>query len=80
MIQTWRILTGKDRVDPANWFIVQGDQVREGVTSTRGHRGYQALLTRPPAKLEVRVLLEQGGGRVQQAAGQGEDGTEHEHV
>ena len=55
MIQTWRILTGKDRVDPANWFILQGDQVREGATSTRGHRGYQALLSRPLAKLmEVR--------------------------
>ena len=54
MIQTWRILTGKDRVDPANWFSLQGDQVRDGATSTRGHRGYQALLTRPPAKLEVR--------------------------
>ena len=54
MIQTWRILNGKDRVDPANWFIHQGDQVREGATSTRGHRGYQALLSRPPAKLEVR--------------------------
>ena len=24
MIQMWRILTGKDRVDPANWFILQG--------------------------------------------------------
>ena len=54
MIQTWRILTGKDRVDPANWFILQEDQVREGATSTRSHRGYQALLSRPPAKLEVR--------------------------
>ena len=54
MIQTWRILTGKDRVDPANWFILQGDQVREVATSTRGHRGYQALLSRPPLKLEVR--------------------------
>lgn len=54
MIQTWRILTGKDRVDPANWFILQGDQAREGATSTRGHRGYQALLSKPPARLEVR--------------------------
>ena len=41
-------------MDPANCFILQGDQSREGGTSTRGHRGYQALLSRPPAKLEVR--------------------------
>ena len=39
MIQTWRILTGNDRVGAANWFIHQGDQVREGAMSTRGHRG-----------------------------------------
>ena len=54
MIQTWRILTGKDRVDPANWFILQGDLVRDGATSTRGHRGYQALLAGPQANFEVR--------------------------
>ena len=54
MIQTWRILTGKDRVYPANWFILQGDLVRDGATSTRGHRGYQALLAGPQANLEVR--------------------------
>ena len=41
-------------MDPANWFILQGDQAREGATSTRGHSGYQALLPRPTAKLEVR--------------------------
>ena len=54
MIQTWRILTGKDRVDPAIWFRLQEDQLREGATSTRRHQGYQALLPMPPARLEVR--------------------------
>ena len=54
MIQTWRILTGKDRVDPAIWFRLQEDQVREGATSTRRHQGYQALLPRTPARLEMR--------------------------
>lgn len=54
MIQTWRILTGKDRVDPAIWFRLQEDQVREGATSTRRHQGYHALLPRTPARLEVR--------------------------
>jgi hypothetical protein len=44
----------EDRVDPANWFILQGDLVRDGATSTRGHRGYQALLAGPQANLEVR--------------------------
>merc|ERR1719318_495434 len=54
MIQTWRIMNGKDRVDPAKWFRLQEDQTREGATSTRRHQGYQALLPRPPARLEVR--------------------------
>ena len=54
MIQTWRILNGKDRVDPAKWFRLQEDQTREGATSTRRHQGYQALLPRPPSRLEVR--------------------------
>ena len=52
-----RILTGKDRVDPATWGRLQGDQVREGATSTWGHRGYQALLPKPPARLELRREL-----------------------
>ena len=54
MIQTWRIMNGKDRVDPAKWFRLQEDQTREGATSTRRHQGYQALLPMPPARLEVR--------------------------
>ena len=41
-------------MDPANWLSLQGDQVRDGATSTRGHRGYQALLAGPQANLEVR--------------------------
>jgi hypothetical protein len=44
-------------VDPANWFILQRDQVREGATSTTppGATGLpEALLSRPPANLEVR--------------------------
>ena len=52
-----RILNGKYRVDPANWFILQRDQVREGATSTTppGATGLpEALLSRPPANLEVR--------------------------
>ena len=40
--------------NPANWFILQGDQAGEGATSIRGHSGYQALLSKPPARLEVR--------------------------
>ena len=54
MIQTWRIMNGKDRVDPSKWFRLQEDQTREGATSTRRHQGYQALLPMPPARLEVR--------------------------
>ena len=37
MIQTWRVLTGKDRVDPTKWLVLQGEQVREGGTFTRNH-------------------------------------------
>ena len=53
LIQTWRILSGKDRVDPAVWFRLQADQVREGATVTRGQSRHQALLVRP-ARLEPR--------------------------
>ena len=42
-------------MDPARWFILQEDQNREGATSTRRHQGYQALLPRPPSRLEVRT-------------------------
>ena len=55
-----RILNGKYRVDPANWFILQRDQVREGATSTTppGAKGLpEALLSRPTANLEVRREL-----------------------
>ena len=41
-------------MDPAKWFRLQEDQTREGATSTRRHQGYQALLPRPPSRLEVR--------------------------
>ena len=44
-----RILIGKDKIgpNPCPWF--QGDQVRKGVTSTRG---YQALLPRREFQLQ----------------------------
>ena len=38
LIQAWRIRTGKDRIDPATWFRLQGAQIRKGATSTRGHK------------------------------------------
>ena len=41
-------------MDPAIWFRLQEDQVREGATSMRRHQGYQALLPRTPARLEMR--------------------------
>ena len=54
MIQTRRILNGKDGVDPAGWFRLQKDQTRAGAISTRRHHGYQVLFPRPPSMLEAR--------------------------
>ena len=56
MIKTWRILTGRDKVDPSNWFTLQGDQAREGTTSTRGPVTWATC----QARGEERVLFEQG--------------------
>ena len=35
MIQTWRILSGKDRVSAGIWFDMEVDRRREGATTTR---------------------------------------------
>ena len=72
MIQTRRILNGKDRVDPAKWFRLQEDQTREGAISIRINQGYQALLPRPPFRVvdmyksmpnNVKMAISTLGGR-----------------
>ena len=47
MIQTWRILSGKDRVNPSTWFDMEGDRCRVGATTTRHATGHHAIKPRP---------------------------------
>ena len=46
MIQTWRIMTGKDRVDASTWFDMEADRPREGATTTRNAAGCHAIRPR----------------------------------
>ena len=46
MIQTWRIMTGKDRVDASTWFDFEADRPREGATTTRNAAGHHAIRPR----------------------------------
>ena len=46
MIQTWRIMTGKDRVRVGTWFDLEVDRRREGATTTRNARGHHAIRPR----------------------------------
>ena len=46
MIQTWRIMTGKDRVDVATWFDLEADRAREGATITRNASSHHAIRPR----------------------------------
>ena len=43
MIQTWRILSGKDRVSAGIWFDMQVDRRRELATTTRHADGHHAI-------------------------------------
>ena len=46
MIQTWRIMTGKDRVRVDTWFDLEVDRRREGATTTRNASGLHAIRPR----------------------------------
>ena len=46
MIQTWRIMTGKDRVDVNTWFDLEADRHRDGATRTRNALGHHAIRPR----------------------------------
>ena len=46
MIQTWRILTGKDMVDADTWFDLEADRPRNGETGTRHALGHHAIRPR----------------------------------
>ena len=46
MIQTWRIMTGKDRVDASTWFDMEADRPREGASTTRNAAGCHAIRPR----------------------------------
>ena len=46
MIQTWRIMTGKDRVEASTWFDFEADRPREGATTTRNAAGHHAIRPR----------------------------------
>ena len=46
MIQTWRIMTGKDRVEVATWFDLEADREREGATTTRNALSHHAIRPR----------------------------------
>ena len=46
MIQTWRIMTGKDRVKVSTWFDLEADRIREGATTTRNAKGHHAIRPR----------------------------------
>ena len=46
MIQTWRIMSGKDRVSVSTWFDMEVDRRREGATITRNASGHHAIRPR----------------------------------
>ena len=46
MLQTWRILSGKDRVEASTWFEFEADRRREGAATTRNAAGHHALRPR----------------------------------
>ena len=46
MIQTWRIMSGKDRVSIGTWFDLEVDRQREGATTTRNASGHHAIRPR----------------------------------
>ena len=46
MIQTWRIMSGKDRVEPSTWFDFEADREREGATTTRNALSHHAIRPR----------------------------------
>ena len=46
MIQTWRIMTGKDRVSVGTWFDLEVDRRRDGATTTRNANGHHAIRPR----------------------------------
>ena len=46
MIQTLRIMTGKDRVDASTWFDLEADRPRAGATTTRNAAGHHAIRPR----------------------------------
>ena len=46
MIQTWRIMTGKDMVSVDTWFNLEADRVRDGATTTRNATGHHAIRPR----------------------------------
>ena len=78
LIQTWRILSGKDRVDPAVWFRLQADQVSNSYQ--RPEQTPSTACKTSQAGAKERVLLEQSGGPVQPAARHSEDGSQHEPI
>ena len=46
MIQTWRIMTGKDMVKVETWFDMEVDRQRVGATTTRHARQHHAIRPR----------------------------------
>ena len=46
MIQTWRILTGKDMVTVGTWFDLEVDRKREGATTTINASQHHAIRPR----------------------------------
>ena len=46
MIQTWRIMSGKDRVNVGTWFDMEVNRAREGATTTRHASGHHAIRPR----------------------------------
>ena len=60
MITMYRIMTGKDKVDPALWFAMA--PTRSGAASTRQTRGWQNV--EKPARAKHEVKKDQFGQRV----------------
>ena len=46
MIQTWRIMTGKDMVKVETWFDLESDRKRQGATTTRNASQHHAIRPR----------------------------------
>ena len=46
MIQTWRIMIGKDILKVSKWFDLKADRRREGDTTTRNARGNHVIMPR----------------------------------